>query len=86
MLAVLRNLLEDNQEIQFLIATHSPILMAYPGAQIFSFDDGAIRETQYRETAAYKVMARFLARPDVYVREVFEDGSVDDQRSRSEVT
>jgi len=75
MLTVLRNLLADNQEIQFLIATHSPILLAYPEAQILSFDDGVIHEISYRETPAYQVMARFVARPEVYVREVLEQGS-----------
>lgn len=74
MLAVLKNLLEDNDEIQFLIATHSPILLAYPGAQIFSFDDGAIHETTYREASAYQVVARFVSRPEVYLRELFENG------------
>ncbi len=71
MLAVLRNLLDQNDEIQFLIATHSPILLAYPGAQIFSFDDGAIHETTWQETAAYQVVARFVSRPEVYLREIF---------------
>jgi predicted ATPase len=74
MLGVLRDLLEDNEEIQFLIATHSPILLAYPGAQILSFDDGSIHEVTYRETSSYKIMARFLARPEVYLREIFEQG------------
>ncbi len=58
---VLRRLLKDNDEIQFLIATHSPILLAYPDAQILSFDNGAIHEVTYRETSAYQVMARFVA-------------------------
>jgi predicted ATPase len=71
MLGVLRDLLEDNDEIQFLIATHSPILLAYPGAQILSFDDGVIHETTYRETSAWKVVARFMARPEVFLREIF---------------
>jgi predicted ATPase len=83
MLSVLRNLLHNNEEIQFLIATHSPILLAYPGAQILSFDDGAIHEITYRETNAYKVVARFVARPEVYIREIFEQeaGSTCDGRS-----
>src|SRR5260221_10781859 len=37
-LVLLHDLLTENNEIQFLIATHSPILLAYPNAQIFSFD------------------------------------------------
>lgn len=75
MLSVLRDLLEDNDEIQLLIATHSPILLAYPGAQILWFDDGAIHETTYRETNAYKVVARFVARPEVFLREIFGEAS-----------
>lgn len=78
MLSVLRNLLEENNEIQFLIATHSPILLAFPGAQILSFDDGAIHETTYRETGAYRVVARFVARPEVYVRTLFDGSSMDE--------
>jgi predicted ATPase len=73
MLSVLRELLDQNDEIQFLIATHSPILLAYPDAQILSFDDGAIHETTWQETAAYQVVARFLSRPEVYLREIFGD-------------
>ena len=72
MLAILRNRLEHNEEIQFLIATHSPILLAYPDAQILSFDDGVIHETTYRETSAYQVVARFVSRPEVYIRQIFE--------------
>jgi len=75
MLTVLRNLLADNDEIQFLIATHSPILLAYPGAQILSFDDGVIHETTYRETQAYQVVARFVSRPEIYLSEIFEQGA-----------
>ncbi len=75
MLTVLRNLLAANDEIQFSIATHSPILLAYPDAQILSFDEGVIHEIGYRETQAYQVMARFVSRPEVYVREIFEPGA-----------
>ena len=51
MLALLRTLLSRNNDIQFLIASHSPILLAYPGAQIFSFDEGKIHEVRYQETS-----------------------------------
>src|SRR5215831_12224070 len=39
-LVLIHDLLENNNEIQFLIATHSPIILAFPGAQILSFDEG----------------------------------------------
>jgi predicted ATPase len=71
MLTLLRTLLSGNNDIQFLIASHSPILLAYPDAQIFSFDEGKIREVRYQETSPYQIVSRFLARPDVYLKELF---------------
>ncbi len=47
-------------ESQFIIATHSPILMAYPSARIYLFDEGGIREVAYTETEHYKVTREFL--------------------------
>jgi predicted ATPase len=45
---------------QFLIATHSPILLAYPNAKIFSFDGTGISETAYEDTEHYAVTRDFL--------------------------
>ena len=59
--------------MQVLIATHSPILLAYPEAQILSFDDGAIHEITYRESAPYQLCSRFLVDPDRYMRALFDD-------------
>ena len=53
--------LEGAGQTQFIIATHSPILLSYPGAQILSFDAAQIQEIQYQETAHYKVYAQFFA-------------------------
>jgi predicted ATPase len=46
---------------QFIIATHSPILLACPGAQIFSFDACRIEEVTYEETAHYRIYEQFFA-------------------------
>jgi predicted ATPase len=53
--------LETKGHAQFIIATHSPILLACPGAQIFSFDSATIHETKYEETAHYKIYRQFFA-------------------------
>jgi predicted ATPase len=45
---------------QFLIATHSPILMAYPDAAILVFENGPPRWTDYRDTEHYGVTRTFL--------------------------
>jgi predicted ATPase len=47
---------------QFLIATHSPILMAYPRAAIFPLENGAPSLIPYRETEHYQVTRNFLTR------------------------
>lgn len=48
---------------QFVIATHSPILMAYPGAMIYAFTEEGIRQTPYEETEHYQVTRSFLMNP-----------------------
>ncbi len=45
---------------QFVIATHSPILLACPGAVIYSFDYIPVREVRYQETDHYRVYTEFL--------------------------
>ena len=49
---------------QFIIATHSPILMAYPHAEILQFSDAGIRRVSYRETEHYKVTKMFMDDPE----------------------
>ena len=43
------------QGSQFIIVTHSPILLGIPDAQIVSFDDGTVHNCEYEETESYKV-------------------------------
>lgn len=45
---------------QFVIATHSPILLSCPGATIYSFDHVPIRRVDYRDTDHYRVYKRFM--------------------------
>ena len=52
--------LEVGGHAQFIMATHSPILLAYPGAQIFSFDAGRIEEVNYEDTAHYQLYKQFF--------------------------
>ncbi|MGA3002083.1 MAG: AAA family ATPase [Acetobacteraceae bacterium] len=49
---------------QFLIATHSPILMAYPNATIYLLADGPPRSIAYRDTEHYTVTRNFLTRTE----------------------
>jgi predicted ATPase len=64
----LLQLLEEEGKGQFIIVTHSPILLAYPNAQIFSFDGAQIREVNYEDTTHYKIYKQFFTDRSVYLR------------------
>lgn len=53
---------------QFVIATHSPIILSYPGAAIWSFDTGEIRSAEYEQLEHVRLTRDFLASPDRYWR------------------
>lgn len=61
------------QDSQFIIATHSPILMAFPGASILEFSDDGIRQVDYRNTEHYQVTKRFLDNPERMLGYLLED-------------
>ena len=61
---------------QFLIATHSPIILSYPGAVLFSLDGDAIREVDYRETKHFLITRDFLNSPERFFKHLF--GPVED--------
>jgi len=48
---------------QFLVATHSPILMTYPGAQIMTFDKVPLGQTAIEDTSHYQITRGILERP-----------------------
>ncbi len=57
---------------QFIIATHSPILMSYPGAQIVSFDETPLRCTAFEETSHYQITRGVLEHPEQYWKHLAE--------------
>ena len=58
---------------QFIIATHSPILLGLPGAQILSFDNGNIHPCSYEETECYRVTEMFINNKDYLLKKLLED-------------
>lgn len=58
---------------QFIISTHSPILMAYPGAKIFQLDAAGIHDVRYESTEHYAVTKAFLQDPARMLRRIFDD-------------
>ena len=56
---------------QFLIATHSPIILSYPGATLFSLDGDRIEEIDYRETRHFLITRDFLNSPERFFKHLF---------------
>jgi predicted ATPase len=65
-IAVLKHMLEENA--QFIIATHSPIILAFPGAAILSFDGGRIEPVNYEQLEHVKLTKDFLDSPESFLR------------------
>ena len=57
---------------QFIIATHSPILLGTPAAEILSFNSGKITPCQYEDTDSYQITKLFLQRKDLILNELLE--------------
>ncbi len=83
-LAMLRSMVA--QGAQFIIATHSPILMAFPDATILSFDGGAIHAVEYADLEHVYVTRDFLNNPEAYLRHLFEGGDDPDGHVTREET
>ena len=64
--------LDKSGRAQFLIATHSPMLICYPGATIYQFDDSGVRETGYEDTEHFSLTKSFLNNPEVYLRHLMD--------------
>lgn len=61
------------QRSQFIIATHSPIILAYPNATIYQLDDDRIHAVSYRETDHYRLTRDFLDNPELMLRHLLEE-------------
>jgi len=71
LLARLHTLVKKNS--QFIVATHSPILMAYPNAQIYTLSSRGISLTPYEETEHYAVTRYFFDHTENVLRELMEE-------------
>ncbi len=58
---------------QFIIATHSPILLGLPEAEILTFDDGLIHPCEYEETDSYQVTEMFVHYRKQLLKRLLED-------------
>ena len=70
-LVMLKSMVERGA--QFIIATHSPVVMAFPDAVIISCDDGAIHEVGYEELEHVTLTRDFLQAPESYLRHLLAE-------------
>jgi predicted ATPase len=62
-------------DCQFIVATHSPILMAYPGAAIYQLGENGVSQVAYEETEHYRLSLDFLSNHQRYIERLFHGGS-----------
>lgn len=70
-LVLIHDVLRKHRDSQFIISTHSPVLLGYPEAQIISFDEGFLHEIEYEDTAPMQIVRRFVNHRDSFLEELF---------------
>ncbi|GAB4486281.1 MAG: AAA family ATPase [Anaerolineales bacterium] len=68
LIAAIKQMLTQNG--QFIIATHSPLLMAFPGATIFSLEDGQVKQVKFDELEHVRLMRDFLQNPAAFLEKL----------------
>src|SRR2546427_8603404 len=61
-----------SQDAQFIIATHSPMLLAFPDAQIYSFDKTPVEVVGYEQLDHVRITRDFLNAPARYLKQIFD--------------
>ena len=72
-LVLIHDVLRKHKDAQFIISTHSPVLLGYPEAQIVSFDEGRLHEIEYDDTSPMQIVRRFVNHRDSFLKELFDE-------------
>jgi predicted ATPase len=73
LLTIIHEMCKSSFQAQFIIATHSPILLAYPDATIYSCDSDTLATIVYTDTSHYQITKNFLNNPDGYMQYLFKE-------------
>ena len=79
LLVFLHDALRKRPDAQFIIATHSPLLLGLPDAQIVSFDGDHLQEITYEQSAPREIVRRFVNDREAFLEELF--AHKDDQQT-----
>jgi predicted ATPase len=82
-LVLIHDVLKKFKDAQFIISSHSPVLLGYPGAQIISFDEGSVHEVEYEETESMQIVQHFVNNRKSFLKDLFQEtpNLFDDQDS-----
>jgi predicted ATPase len=69
--------LTRTSDVQFIVATHSPIILSFPGAILLSFDGGQIAATRLEDTSHFQVTKGILDSPQRYWKHLLSDDDDD---------
>jgi len=72
-LMLIHDVLRKHKDAQFIISSHSPVLLGYPNAQIFSFDGDHVHEIGYDETAPAQIVRHFLNNRETFLEELLQE-------------
>lgn len=70
LMVLIKNLVDKGA--QFIISTHSPILITFPQAQIYQFTDDSIESLTYNETEHFNITKQFVSNPERMINALFE--------------
>ncbi|HMF53865.1 MAG TPA: AAA family ATPase [Edaphobacter sp.] len=72
-LVLMHDTLKRYKDAQFIISTHSPVLLGYPDAQILSFDSTPVQQIEYEETAPLQIVRYFLNNREEFLKALFTE-------------
>ena len=72
-LVLMHDTLKRYKDAQFIISTHSPVLLGYPKAKILSFDHAPLQWIEYEETAPLQIVRHFVNNRDEFLKELFQE-------------
>jgi predicted ATPase len=73
LIVLMHDVVREYKNAQFIISSHSPILLGYPKAQIFCFDGPRIQEIEYGGLANVQIVRRFLNDRERFLQELFKE-------------
>jgi len=72
-LVLMHDTLKRYKDAQFIISTHSPVLLGFPEANILSFDGAPLKWIEYEETAPLQIVRYFLNNREDFLKELFQE-------------